>query len=135
MRDNITILIAEDDEGNFILTKSRIKRAGITNPVVRFANGQQTLDYLHSHCDHNHPDQPSDYVLLLDIRMPKVDGLEVMSQIRDNYALKKIPIIVISASDNPDSVRQCKALGCKAYIVKPVDNTLVDMIEKVSLPA
>jgi CheY-like chemotaxis protein len=61
------------------------------------------------------------YLLLLDIRMPKIDGIEVLKRIKDDDELRKIPVIVITTTDDPREVERCHALGCSNYIVKPVD--------------
>jgi CheY-like chemotaxis protein len=117
----IVILIAEDDEGHARLIEKNLKRAGLSNPVIRFDNGQDILDFLF--CQGTGPKRKPDvpYLLLLDIRMPKVDGVEVLRQVRADPELRKLPVSMLTTMDDPREVERCHQLGCSNYIVKPVD--------------
>lgn len=122
MHQEVTILIAEDDEGHVGLIRKNLARSGITNPIIHFADGQQILDFLFR----KNPSGPSRelshaYVLLLDIRMPKVTGVEVLEQIKTHPDLKKIPTIMITTTDDPREIEKCHLLGCNSYITKPVE--------------
>jgi CheY-like chemotaxis protein len=116
----ITILIAEDDAGHARLIDKNLTRAGLHNTMLRFEDGQAILDFLYrrgaSGCAADAP-----YLLLLDIRMPRVDGVEVLRQIKSDPRLHKIPVIVLTTTDDPREVRRCHEIGCNSYIVKPVD--------------
>jgi CheY-like chemotaxis protein len=68
-----------------------------------------------------HRNLDSSYLLLLDIRMPKVDGVEVLRQLKADDELRKLPVIMLTTTDDPREVQRCHALGCSSYIVKPVD--------------
>lgn len=120
MRENVIILIAEDDDGHYSLIEKNLKRVGISNEIVRFADGQETLDYLFKEGgDVRERDQA--YLLLLDINMPKVDGIEILRKVKENAELSKIPVIMLTTSDDDEKTQQCRELGCTAYIVKPVE--------------
>ena len=121
MPRELTILMAEDDDGHAILLQSGLRKAGVRHPVVRFTNGQEALDYLQG----RHPTMPftqgQHYVLLLDIRMPKVDGVEVLRQVKNQPNLRTLPVIMLSTTDDPGEINRCHALGCNSYVVKPVE--------------
>lgn len=131
MQKNIVILVAEDNEGHFVLTKLCLRRAGISNEIVWLEDGQKTLDFLHNMQKKPLESKTSKkYILLLDIRMPKVDGIKVLEQIKASDDLKGIPVIIVSTSDAPTNLEICSKLGCDAYITKPIDETLPKTIEK-----
>lgn len=121
MTKEIVILIADDDAGHIRLIEKNLMRAGLNNPIVRFENGQEILDYLFRRGDGAKRIHDKSHLLLLDIRMPKVDGVEVLRQIKADAELKKIPVIMLTTTDDPREVDRCHALGCSTYIVKPVD--------------
>lgn len=78
------------------------------------------LDFLFRRTEHKPPAEAA-YLLLLDIRMPKLDGVEVLRQLKENDEFRKIPVIMLTTTDDPREVARCHALGCSNYIVKPVD--------------
>ena len=120
MNREVVILIADDDAGHMRLIEKNLGRAGLNNPVERFEDGAAILDFLFSRGDRQRqPDKP--YLLLLDIRMPKMDGVEVLRQVKADAELRKIPVIMLTTTDDPREVERCHALGCNNYIVKPVN--------------
>jgi len=128
------ILIAEDDEGHFELIKRTLQRAGVCNEILRFANGQETLDFLFIKGDGPTREPNKKYLLLLDIRMPKIDGIEVLDKIKQDTDLKKIPVIMLTTTDDPPTIERCHDLGCSVYIVKPVEyEDFSDAVHKIGL--
>jgi CheY-like chemotaxis protein len=117
----VIILIADDDPGHIRLIEKNLTRAGLHNPMQRFDDGQQILDFFFAKDPEAHCQPDTSYLLLLDIRMPKVDGVEVLRRIKDSPALRQIPVIMLTTTDDPREVARCHALGCNSYIVKPVD--------------
>ncbi|HEV2390732.1 MAG TPA: response regulator [Verrucomicrobiae bacterium] len=117
----VVILIAEDDAGHARLIEKNLTRGGLHNKIERFANGQAVLDFLFRRGAGSHRAHDTPYLLLLDIRMPQVDGVEVLRQIKENPELRKIPVIMLTTTDDPREVERCHAIGCASYIVKPVD--------------
>lgn len=115
-----TILITEDDDGHAFLIEDNLRRAGIAAPFLRFSDGQEALDFLFGRTSDPHFQRGKPYLLLLDIRMPKVDGVEVLRQIKEDPELRKIPTIILTTTDDPREVERCHALGCNNYIQKPV---------------
>jgi CheY-like chemotaxis protein len=117
----VVILVAEDDSGHARLIEKNLTRAGLGNPIVRFDNGQAVLDFLFRRGPGPQRASEMPYLLLLDIRMPKVDGIEVLRQLKQDTELRKIPVIILTTTDDPREVERCHAIGCASYIIKPVD--------------
>ena len=121
MKQEVVIIIAEDDLGHARLIEKSLKRVGLHNPIQRCENGQEVLDFLFRHGPGPHRRSDTAYLLLLDIRMPKVDGVEALRQIKEDAALRKLPVIMLTTTDDPREIERCHLLGCNSYIVKPVD--------------
>jgi CheY-like chemotaxis protein len=117
----VVILIAEDDAGHARLIEKNLTRAGLHNKIERFDNGQAVLDFLFRRGPGPHRVLEKPYLLLLDIRMPQVDGVEVLRQLKGDAELRKIPVLILTTTDDPREVERCHAIGCASYIVKPVD--------------
>ena len=130
----VTILLAEDDLGHAKLIEKNLRRAGISNQIIHFEDGQQVLDYLFQKGDGPKRNEGEGaYVLFLDIRMPKADGLEVLRQVKKDPALRAIPIIVLTTADDPREVKHCYELGCNLFITKPVKyQAFVDVLQHVA---
>lgn len=115
-----TVLIADDDDGHAFLIEDNLRRGGVETSFLRFSDGQELLDYLFGRSrnptfDPNHP-----YLLLLDIRMPKVDGVTALCQIKADPHLRKLPVIILTTTDDPREIDRCHELGCNVYVHKPV---------------
>jgi CheY-like chemotaxis protein len=121
MHSDVVILVAEDDEGHANLIKKNLKRAGIINEMLLFKDGQEIINFLFQKGNGPHRQSGSPYILLLDIRMPKLDGVQVLGQIKDNSELKKLPVIMITTTDDPREIENCHDMGCSSYITKPID--------------
>lgn len=121
MNRDVVILIAEDDPGHARLIEKNLSRAGLVNTIVRFEDGQQILDFLFRRGEGPKRLDETSYLVLLDIRMPKVDGVEVLRQLKSDPDLRKIPVSMLTTTDDPREVERCHSLGCNNYIVKPVD--------------
>lgn len=125
-----TILIVEDDEGHAILIRENLAEAGVHNPIQHFRDGQAVLDFFAS----GRPMPGETYIVLLDIRMPKVDGIEVLRRLKANAALRNIPVIMLTTTDDAREVERCHQLGCNGYIQKPVDyDRFAEAIRRVGL--
>jgi CheY-like chemotaxis protein len=121
MKKNITIIIAEDDEGHALLIKRNLKRSGILNPILHLKNGEEVLSFFFDESSDYLTNKDIAYIILLDIKMPKIDGIEVLEKLKNTQSTKKIPVIMITTTDNPKEIQACHALGCNSYIVKPID--------------
>lgn len=134
MRKEVVIIVAEDDEGHATLIKKNLKRSGIVNEIIHFRGGQETLDYLFQKGDGPKRKNGTPFMLLLDVRMPKVDGIEVLRQVKKDPELRKMPVIMITTTDDPREVEKCHALGCSNYITKPIDyDKFVEAIRQLGL--
>ena len=121
MTQEIVIIIADDDPGHVRLIEKSLRRVGLHNPIQRCENGQEVLDFLCRHGPGPHRKADTAYLLMLDIRMPKVDGVETLRQIKEDATLRKLPVIMLTTTDDPREIARCHQLGCNSYIVKPVD--------------
>lgn len=128
MEKNVIILIAEDDMGHFILAKRRIRSFGVSSEIIHFSDGQLVSDFLKANCIDDHENK---YLLLLDIRMPKIDGIEILEFVKKHPDLKSMPVVIVTTSDNPLNVLRCRQLNCDGYIIKPIDDTFVDYLNDV----
>jgi len=119
--EKVIILIADDDEGHLILVQDTLRSLGLDNPMLSFRDGQEVLDFLHGvHPRHRYDPQAS-HLLLLDIRMPKLDGVQALTRIKQDHDLAKLPVIMLTTTDDPREVNRCHELGCGHYLTKPVD--------------
>ena len=121
MTEEVVIIIAEDDAGHARLIQKNLGRVGLHNPIQFFENGQDVLDFLFRRGPGPHRKSDTAYLLMLDIRMPKVDGVEALRQIKEDASLRKLPVIMLTTTDDPREIERCHLLGCNSYIVKPVD--------------
>jgi CheY-like chemotaxis protein len=111
------ILIVDDDEGHAILIRENLEAAGLENPIEHFRDGEAVLQFFAQ----RGPEDPETYLVLLDIRMPKIDGIEVLRRLKADPKLRKLPVIMLTTTDDAREVERCYALGCNVYIQKPVD--------------
>jgi CheY-like chemotaxis protein len=132
MKDDVVILVVEDDPGHAALIEKNLRRAGVRNEIVRLADGQEALDFLLRRGDGPKRKLNIPYILLLDIRMPRVDGVEVLRQIKQDEELKKLLVIMLTTTDDPHEVERCHRLGCGVYIAKPVDSDrFIDAVKQL----
>lgn len=121
MNNEVKILIVEDDDGHASLIEKNLRRSGIQNEFIRFKDGKAILDFFYKEST-EYIYKPNDsYLLLLDIRMPKLSGFDVLEKLKSDSKFKKIPIIMLTTTDNPDEINKCHTLGCNSYITKPVE--------------
>jgi CheY-like chemotaxis protein len=125
-----TILIVDDDEGHAILIRENLESAGMPNRIEHFKDGQAVLDFFSA----RPPTPHESYIVLLDIRMPKIDGIEVLRRMRADAELRMLPIIMLTTTDDVRDVQRCHQLGCSGYIQKPVDyEKFADAIRRIGL--
>lgn len=115
-----SILLAEDDEGHASLVQRNLKRSGIVNDFIHVRDGQEALDFLRGQGGFAERVPNGPLLLLLDINMPRLNGVEVLQQIKDDERLSKIPVVMLTTTDDPREVERCYQLGCGVYITKPV---------------
>ncbi len=121
MNNAPVILIVDDDEGHAILVEDNLRAASLDNRMEHFRDGQAVLDFFFARGPGPHAVKGGTYLVLLDIRMPKVDGIEVLRQLKADPELHKVPIVILTTTDDSREVARCHALGCNVYLQKPVD--------------
>jgi len=115
------ILIVEDDPRDVELTLTALEEYNLANAVVVTRDGQEALDYLYRRGQFHARSDGNPAVMLLDLKLPKVDGLEVLKQVRSDEDLKMIPVVVLTSSHEEKDMMRSYKLGVNAYVVKPVD--------------
>lgn len=131
---DLVILMAEDDEGHAYLVRENLRDAGLSNRVVHVPDGQEALDYIRRTGPHEGRVPNGPLLLLLDINMPKVDGVEVLRQLKADPQTEKLPIIMLTTTDDPREVKRCYELGCASYVTKPVEyDRFVEAVRRLGL--
>jgi CheY-like chemotaxis protein len=126
------ILLVEDDDRDVELTMNALEEYNLANEVVVARDGEEALDYLYCRGKHNSRSSDNPAVLLLDLKLPKVDGLEVLRQVKSDDDLKMIPVVVLTSSREEKDLVASYRLGVNAYVVKPVDfHEFVDAIKEL----
>ena len=121
VKEPFAVLMAEDDEHDVIATKRAWKKHHIANPLYVVSNGEECLDFLHQRGKYADKDNaPRPGILLLDIKMPKMDGLTVLKHIREDETLRHLPVVILTTSKAEEDRFRGYELGANAYIVKPV---------------
>jgi CheY-like chemotaxis protein len=115
------ILLVEDNPHDLELTLIALERSQLANEVVIVRDGADALDYLHGRGAYASREQGNPAVVLLDLKLPKVDGLEVLAEIRAEAYLKSIPVVMLTSSKEEQDLIRSYELGVNAYVVKPVD--------------
>ena len=115
------ILIVEDDVNDVEMTMTALEDYNLANEVVVARDGQEALDYLYCRGQFSGRSTENPAVMLLDLKLPKIGGLEVLQQIRAEDRLKLIPVVVLTSSNEEKDVMRSYSLGVNAYVVKPVD--------------
>jgi CheY-like chemotaxis protein len=115
-----TILLADDNQYDVELTLAALGESNLANPIVIVDDGAETLDFLYRRGKYATRAAGNPIVLLLDIKMPKVDGLEVLAAVKSDPDLKTIPVVMLTSSAEEPDLRESYRLGANAYVVKPV---------------
>ena len=115
------ILLVEDDDRDVELTMNALEEYNLANEVFVTRDGEEALDYLYCRGKYNSRSSDNPAVLLLDLKLPKVDGLEVLRQVKSDDNLKMIPVVVLTSSREEKDLVASYRLGVNAYVVKPVD--------------
>ena len=142
---NATILLVEDDPGDQELTRRALEEDVVHTDLRIVNDGKEALDYLRREGAFADPDtSPRPDLILLDLNMPRIDGRQVLEQVREDPDISRIPVIALTTSDEEEDVLRSYDLGCKSFIKKPVEiDTFIDTIrelqhywfELVTLPA
>ena len=128
------ILLAEDDPKDVELTISALSEHGLANDIFVARDGAEALDYLYRRGEFSQEPEGNPIVILLDLKMPKVNGMQVLKQIKSDETLRTIPIVVLTSSRESQDLETCYQLGVNAYVVKPVKfSDFVEAIREVGI--
>jgi len=135
MEQNLSeILLVEDSPGDARLTTFALQSAEVANPIVHMKDGDEALDYIFAtgaYSQRNKENTP--VIILLDLKMPKVNGIEVLKKIKSEAITKNIPVIIFTSSQLTSEVRKCYSLGANSFVVKPYDfNKFEQIIKEIS---
>ncbi|MFL9926113.1 response regulator [Herbaspirillum lusitanum] len=126
-QQDVSIILVEDDDGHAVLVEKNLRRAGLTNGFLRLKDGQEAIDYFFGEGG-DKPDMQN-VVVLLDVNMPRIGGVEVLQQLKKEDKTAAIPVIMLTTTDDPREIERCYEFGCNVYITKPVEYD--DFIEAV----
>ncbi len=128
------ILLAEDDQGHADLVEINLQRAGIVNRIVHVKDGQEALDYFACQGRFAERVRGGPLLAILDINMPRLDGVEVLARLKADELTAALPVIMLTTTDDPREVERCYQLGCSVYITKPVGyDSFVEAIRRLGL--
>jgi len=130
LRQPITILLVEDDDGHARLIERNLRKVNLANPIERVRDGWEAIEYLHNQgafADRDRYARPR--LVLLDINMPRMDGIEVLERIKGDAHLHSMPVIMLTSTDNQMEIDRCYSAGASGYVAKPVN--IVSLGEKL----
>jgi CheY-like chemotaxis protein len=119
--EEVVILLVEDDPSHACLIEKNLRRSNITNEIVKLADGQQALDYLLCDREAGGRFASPQVLVLLDLNMPGISGYQVLERLKAHQRTRRVPVMVLTTTDDSVEIKKCCELGCNAYITKPVD--------------
>ncbi len=128
------ILLAEDDPNDVELTIAALAEHKLSNRVDVVSDGVEALDYLYRRGQFSERDKTDPLVVLLDLKMPRLDGIQVLNTIKSDELLKTIPVVVLTSSKESKDLQKCYEMGVNAYVVKPVQfNDFVNAVKQIGV--
>jgi CheY-like chemotaxis protein len=129
--EQVEILLVEDNANDAELTMRALKKGGLANRLKWVTNGEHALDYLFRRGTYSGRDETCPRLVLLDLKMPGLDGIEVLRAIKADDRTRRIPIVVMTSSQEESDIGQTYDLGVNSYVVKPVDfNSVTDIVRQ-----
>ena len=117
----VEIVMVEDDEGHARLIEKNIRRAGVTNPITPFSNGTEAVKFLFGADGSGASNAGRPLLILLDLNLPDMTGVDILKRVKTNEHLKRVPVVVLTTTDDAVEIQRCYDLGCNVYITKPVN--------------
>lgn len=117
----ITILLVEDDPGHARLIEKNLRRSEVTNQIVHLGDGQTAVDYLFGEGEYIGQERPGRILVLLDLNLPGLDGYQVLRRVKKDPMTQRIPIVVLTTTEDSREVARCYDLGCTLFVTKPVN--------------
>jgi CheY-like chemotaxis protein len=121
MTTPVTIVMIEDDEGHARLIERNIRRSGVNNDILPFTDGTSAVNYLFGKDGSGIEHKGQALLILLDLNLPDMTGIEILRQVKENKYLKSTPVVVLTTTDDSHEIKRCYELGCNVYITKPVN--------------
>ncbi|TCT08080.1 response regulator [Aquabacter spiritensis] len=121
MVDHVTIVMIEDDEGHARLIEKNIRRAGVMNEIMPFSDGTSALTHLFGADGSGKVSAGRALLVLLDLNLPDMTGVEILKRIKENEHLKRSPVVVLTTTDDKTEIQRCYDLGANVYVTKPVN--------------
>ncbi|MFZ5778622.1 MAG: response regulator [Pseudomonadota bacterium] len=130
----VSIVMVEDDEGHARLIERNIRRAGVNNEIISFANGTDALSYLLGPDGSGERHSTQGLLILLDLNLPDMTGVDILAKVKSNVHLKRSPVIVLTTTDDQREIKRCYDLGANVYITKPVNyESFANAIQQLGL--
>ena len=117
----VTIVMIEDDEGHARLIEKNIRRAGVHNEVVPFTNGTEALDFVLGKDRSGLASAGRFLLILLDLNLPDMSGIDILQKIKTNAHTRRLPVVILTTTDDEREIQRCYDLGANVYITKPVE--------------
>ena len=117
----VTILLIEDDPGHARLIEKNVRRAGVNNEIVPFSDGTSAINHLFGKDEGGRRTAKNSLLVLLDLNLPDMSGIDILARIKGDEHLKRVPVVVLTTTDDKVEIQRCYDLGCNVYITKPVD--------------
>ena len=122
MKNNTSILLVDDDPAHSALVRRNLIKCGLSNEIIPLSSGQQLLDFIFTEGEYHNLTLPQKVLILLDINMPNINGLDALKSLKSNEITRHIPIMMLTTSDDPAEINTCFQLGCNAYFIKPIEH-------------
>lgn len=130
----VSIVMVEDDEGHARLIERNIRRAGVNNEIVAFRDGTSALAYLLGADGTGEENSARSLLILLDLNLPDMTGVDILAKVKSNTHLKRSPVIVLTTTDDQREIKRCYDLGANVYITKPVNyESFANAIQQLGL--
>jgi CheY-like chemotaxis protein len=133
-QEAVLILLVEDDPGHARLIEKNLRRAGINNRILHLDNGRRGVEFLLKQGEFAGDREQAPLLVLLDMNMPELDGCQVLQRIKGEESTRKIPVVMLTTTDNPSEISRCYELGCNVYVTKPVEyDAFCEAIRKLGM--
>jgi CheY-like chemotaxis protein len=116
----MTIVMIEDDEGHARLIEKNIRRTGVDNNLVAFTTGAEGVSYLLAAAEPTPSTPAASMLLLLDLNLPDMSGIDILARLKQGERTRRIPVVILTTTDDRDEIARCYELGCNIYVTKPV---------------
>jgi CheY-like chemotaxis protein len=130
----VSIVMVEDDEGHARLIERNIRRAGVSNEILAYKNGTEALAFLLGSDGTGKNNSSRSLLILLDLNLPDMTGVDILTKVKSNEYLKRSPVIILTTTDDEREIKRCYDLGANVYITKPVNyESFANAIQQLGL--